>query len=206
MYLFRYSPEVRAQIAKYACVNGSRRASSTFSRKLGKKVSISTVDSIKKSYQAKRKADPDDDISTLPTKKRGRPYLLGDSLDQQVQAYLRKIRDQGGLVTASVAVAAARGIILATDSTKLVEFGGHIELNCHWAYHLFSRMKFSRRKATTSKSKISPREFAKIKATFLNEIVTIVTMEDIPPELVLNWDQTGIHLVHGRWTKLVLNE
>ncbi len=31
-----------------------------------------------------------------------------------------------------------------------------------------------------------------IKETFLQEIVDVVTMEEIPGELILNWDQTGI--------------
>lgn len=30
---------------------------------------------------------------------------------------------------------------------------------------------------------------------FLDDLTDIVTMEDITPELVLNWDQTGIKIV-----------
>ncbi len=55
-------------------------------------------------------------------------------------------------------MAAAKGIIMATDSSLLVEFGGHIAINCHWAYHLLDRTKFSRRKVTTAKTKASPLE------------------------------------------------
>ena len=32
--------------------------------------------------------------------------------------------------------------------------------------------------------------------SFLNEITTVVQMEEIPPELVLNFDQTGIKVVY----------
>ena len=53
-------------------------------------------------------------------------------------------------------------------------------------------MKFVRRMATTSKA---PEDFAALKRDFLNDVAAVVTMEDVPPELVLNWDQTGIHLV-----------
>ena len=62
-------------------------------------------------------------------------------------------------------------------------------------------MKFVRRKATTAKSKHTPEDFAAVKQAFLDDMVALATMEDVPPELVLNWDQTGIHLVPAStWT------
>ena len=62
-------------------------------------------------------------------------------------------------------------------------------------------MKFVRRKATTSKSKHKSGDFEKVKEAFLDDLVSIVEMEEIPPELILNWDQTGIHLVPASgWT------
>ena len=74
-------------------------------------------------------------------------------------------------------------------------------MNRHWAYHFLGRMKFVRRKATTSKSGHAPEDFAAMKNGVLEDVTTVVTMEDIPPELVLNWDQTGIHLVPAlSWT------
>ena len=82
----------------------------------------------------------DEEIAELPPKKRGRPLLLGKNIDEQVQLYLRKIRENGGVVTASVVVATAWGILMLRDRTQLVEFGGHIELGRQWAYHLLSRM------------------------------------------------------------------
>ena len=134
-------------------------------------------------------------MSTLSPKKCGRPILLGQHVDKRVQLYLKKIREQGGVITASVVVAAAHGILMALNRSLLVEFGGHITLSRHWAYHLLNRMNFVQRKATTSKSKYKPADFAEVKEQFLSDMVSIVTMEEIPPELVLNWDQTGIHLV-----------
>lgn len=56
-------------------------------------------------------------------------------------------------------------------------------------------MKFVKRRATTSKSKFTPENFAQLKADFLDDLSSIVELEDIPPELVLSWDQTGIKLV-----------
>ena len=196
----RYTPEMRADIGRYASLNGVSAASAVFSRKLGMKVRKSTVDVMKKAYlEKKRRADSE--VSTLSPKKRGRPILLGQHVDKQVQLYVKKTREQGGVITASVVVAAAYGILMAMNKSLLVEFGGHITLSRHWAYHLLNRMNFVRRKATTSKSKYKPADFAEVKQRFLSDVVSIVTMEEIPPELVLNWDQTGIHLVPvSPWT------
>ena len=63
----------------------------------------------------------------------------------------------------------------------LAEFGGHVQLNKHWAYSLLSRIKFVKRKATTAKSKHQTADFAWLKQSFLNDVVTTVTMEEIPP-------------------------
>ena len=158
-------------------------------------VSITTVHSIKRSYLESIKENRGEVITSLPVKKRGRPLLLGESLDRMVQKYLKKVREGGGVVTARVVVAAVRAIILTQDRSKLVEFGGHIELNRAWAFSLLRRMKFVKRKATTAKSKLSSTDFSQAKKDFLESIVTTVEMEEIPPELILNWDQTGIKLV-----------
>ena len=94
------------------------------------------------------------------------------------------------MVTARVVMAAARAIILMQDRYKLIEFGGHIELNRAWAFTLLRRMKFVKRKATTAKSKLSNIDFARAKKDFLESIVTTVEMEEIPAELS-NWYKAG---------------
>ena len=115
--------------------------------------------------------------------------------------YLKKVRDGGGALSARIAMAAARGILLSCDKMKLAEFGGHVQLNRHWAYALLKRMKFVQRKATTAKSKHAPMDFAQLKKSFLADVVATVTMEEIPAELILNWDQTGIKIVpSSTWT------
>jgi len=149
----------------------------------------------------KRAAEDGDDVTVLPPKKRGRPVLLGEDLDMKVQLYLKKVREGGGVVSARIAMAAARGILLSCDRSRLVEFGGHVQVNRHWAYSLLSRMKFKKRKVTTAKSKYSIANFTQLKETFLNDIVATVEMEEIPAELILNWDQTGIKIVPSNtWT------
>ena len=68
--------------------------------------------------------------------------LLGDKLDRLVQFYLQKVREEGGVVSCRIAMAAARGILMSTDKHMLVEFGGYVSLNPHWAYSLLKRMNY----------------------------------------------------------------
>ena len=185
-------------------MHGSAAAARHFSKKMGR-IRESTVESIKVDYlqeiKRKRSIGDVDDIEMLPVKKQGRPVLLGEQLDKKLQLYLKEIRSKGGTLTAAVAIGAARVLILAENRSKLAEFGGYIDLNRQWAYSLFKRMGFVRRKATTAKGQYSLDTFAVEKRKFLNEVLLTVEQEEIPPELIINWDQTGIHLVSlSSWT------
>ena len=204
-YVGRYGPDVRANVGKYACENGIAQAARYFSKKLGENVSESTVHSIKKVYveelRKRRRSEDTSDVDVFPLKKRGRPVLLGSEHDSKVQQYLKKLRESGASVSARIVVAAARGIIMSYDKDMLEEFGGHVRLNRHWAHSMMSRISFVKRRGSTAKSKHSITDFAELKHSFLNDVVTTVTMEDTPPEFIMNWDQTGIKLVTStNWT------
>ena len=91
--------------------------------------------------------------------------------------------------------------MLYFNPSLLRENGGHIELTQNWALSLLERMKFVKRKGYTAKSKQSVTDFIKQKEDFLWEVVVTVEMEDIPVDLVLNWDQMGIKIVpSSTWT------
>ena len=77
-------------------------------------------------------------------------------LDGKVQQYLTRVWNGGGVVSARIAMAAARGILMSCNRSRLVEFGGDVELSRQWAYSLLSWMKFVKRK---SKSKHSTADF-----------------------------------------------
>lgn len=161
--------------------------------------------SIKNDYisevRKRPRSDDGEEFASLPTKKRGRKLLLGEDLDSKVQLYLKKVRESGGAVSARIAMAAARGIVLKCQPSMLVENGGPFEATKYWAHSLLKRMKHVQRKSTTAKSKYTVANFAQKRKEFLQDIYDIVAMEEIPPELVLNWDQTGIKLVpSSSWT------
>ena len=50
-------------------------------------------------------------IKDLPQKKRGRPFLLGEQLDNQVEKYLKTLRNKGGVINTAIVMACAEGVI-----------------------------------------------------------------------------------------------
>ena len=126
--------------------------------------------------------------------------MLGHELDRQVQAHLISLREVGGIVNTSIAIAAATGIIRRHDSKLLAGNGGHITLTKHWAQYLLQRMGYVKRKAT-SKAKITVENLASIKKQYLLDIRDVVEMEEIPQDLILNWNQIAVHyLPVSNWT------
>ena len=142
----------------------------------------------------------DSTISELHLKKRGRKLLLGDKLDSMVQRYITDTWKVGGAISTAIVRAGARGILLSQDRSRLAEFGGPATLSKAWAVSLLKRMNFTKRRSTT-KCSVPPENFTQEKSKFLQQIVDLVKMEDIPPELIFNWDQTGLNLVPASpWT------
>ena len=139
-------------------------------------------------------------VTTLANKKRGRPLLLGEELDKQVQAYLTVLRQNGAVVNTAIVIACANGVVRSCDSNLLACNGGHISLTKHWAKYLMQRMGLVKRRAST-KAKVSLPDFERYKAQFIFDVKAVIEIEEIPSELVTNWDQTGIHYVPvSNWT------
>ena len=74
-----------------------------------------------------------------------------------------------------------------------------------YAISLLERMNFVRRKVTTAKSNLTIQNISEIKKYTLEEVKATVTMEEIPAELILNWDKTGSKIVPvSPWTTEML--
>ena len=198
-----YSPEERAQIGKYAVENGATRASRHFSERFDRSISESTVRRFKAEYLqalARKRETKDPTVKMLPTKSQGRPLLLGKELDESVQEYIKATRVAGGVVNTAIVMAAAVGIASSSDVMKLKSHGGHIDITKSWAKSLLSRMGYTKRKCSNA-GKIASANFAEIKRNFLADIQAQVLLNNIPNELIINWDQTGLPLVPtGEWT------
>lgn len=113
-----------------------------------------------------------------------------------MQAYFKLVflRQNGAVVNTAITMACAEGVVKSYDRNLLECNGGHISLTKHWAKYLMERMGFVKRRAST-KAKVSVSDFDQLKAQFVFDIKAIIEMEEIPGELVISWDQTGIHYV-----------
>ena len=203
----RYKPEERAAIGRYAAENGPTRAARHFSEKLKMKISEPTARKFKEEYLKKLQEITKQpcssgssttsipvEIKGLPTKTQGRPLLLGEELDKCVQDYIKNLREIGGVVNTAI------GIVSARNCTLLLENGGHISITRGWTKSILHRMNFVKRKGSNA-GKVSVSCFNKLQEVFLADIKAEALMNDIPKDLIFNWDQTAVQLVPtGDWT------
>uniref|UniRef100_A0A1X7V892 DDE-1 domain-containing protein n=1 Tax=Amphimedon queenslandica TaxID=400682 RepID=A0A1X7V892_AMPQE len=69
-----------------------------------------------------------------------------------------------------------------------------------WAKYFLSRINFVKRKETM-KAQILPSDFQSFRLQVVQDVKGGVTMEDIPSQLIINWDQTGLNYVPmSEWT------
>ena len=150
--------------------------------------------------QERKHSSDDVSITELPPKMTGRPLLLDEQMDREVQMYLLSLREAGGSVNCAIARASATGIIRRKNSNWLACNGGHILLTKDRSQYLLERMNFVKRKVNT-KAKITVDNYAELKCNFLSDIQAVVDMEEVPPCLIINWDHTALKYVPvGSWT------
>ncbi|CAG2246019.1 unnamed protein product [Mytilus edulis] len=193
-----YDEETRAKIARYAVDNGVARASRKFTSDLGRKVSETTIRSMRDTY-VKLKKKVGTELATLPHSPRGNPLLLGD-LDTKVQDWIRKVRINGGVINARIVMAAAEAIVTKFARHRLERYGGHITITNTFAKSLLRRMGFVKRKGTKAVKHL-PNDFDDIRQEYISKINNVREKHNIPDTLIINWDQTGCQLVPGGdWT------
>ena len=97
----------------------------------------------------------------------------------------------GTAVYTAVVIGCAEWILLHEAPDLL----SRVNLNKGWAQYVLQRMGFVKRKATIQGKPRSVEDFAQIKAEFLLEVEQVITMDEIPPELIINFDQTGLNVL-----------
>jgi len=127
-------------------------------------------------------------------RKRGRPLLLGVNLDKQIQAYLKAICERGGAVNTSLTIAIGTGITMKDSKFASLHCNDNFKLSKDWAKYFMQRMGLAKRRAST-KAKIDVENFEEIKKGFLLDVRNVMEMDEIPLDLVINFDQTAVHYV-----------
>ena len=112
--------------------------------------------------------------------------LIGETLDNQVKAYIRSVRDCGGPITSLIAIAVGKAVVRKFDASMLLENDGPLSLTTNWAKSLLYRMNFVKRKGCST-AKPTIHGFETIKADFLCDVLAVVQMLGIPDELIFNW-------------------
>ena len=113
-----------------------------------------------------------------------------------MKKFLLALRKSGTPVNTPVVLAVAEGIVMARDRTLLVEYGGHIKLKKSWAVSLMQHMNFVKRRGSTkAKTSLPENVFSQVRHKFLSQIAKMAHDNKIPPQLVINWDQTGFNIV-----------
>jgi len=190
----RFSETDRATIGKYAAEHGNAEAMKRFKTEFPE-LPESTVRSFKIKYKDALESG-ESSIDKIPSKRRGRPQLLGE-YDAQVQQFVRVLQKGGTLVTPQVVIAAAEGIISAKDKNLLSTNGGNIQLSRTWAVSLMKRVGLRKRKEKDGE--YSGHGVPIIPTTedlsVIDQISTAVTTNNIPMELIISWEQFDMSLM-----------
>ena len=210
-----YTEYQRDEMGRYALENSNKSCQEKFSVKYGHRIPESTVRNFKRQYQATLKSEVLLSSSesespsyskvrsvdkVLSKKKRGRKSLLGERLDAMIHSYVHKLSLSGAAVNSSLVLAAAEGLVKRHKPSVLAQHGGPVVLKKSWALHQLKRMGYTKRRGTKTARKI-PMNFGVIKSGFLNRISNVVHLNKIPSSMIINWDQTGVHLVpSSQWT------
>ena len=126
--------------------------------------------------------------------------LLGQILDKAVQEYIIALRTVGGVINTAIVMAAIEGIIAARDRGLLVQYGGHIEITKSWTKSLLKQMVYVKRRCSNA-GKVSLPHFRELQENFLADVQAEVVMNEIPADLIFNWDQTALSLITtSQWT------
>ena len=198
----QYSGEDRAKIAKYSCEHGNTKALQHFSKEYPN-LKESTLRNFKKAYQDKLKVIQRQEgnvqqVTSLESLPRGRPPLLLE-LDCKLISFVINLRARGGVVNGSVISAAAKGLIRSNPS--LHQRYNSFEPTRGWIQSIYRRCNFSRRAGTTTRPPVPRGMYEECKRSFLTDIDKCINKHNIPPELVLDADQTPSSYVSvGRMT------
>ena len=112
----KLTPAQQFQIRKKAAEIGMAVALRYFEKRhLNQALTESTITRAKNRNVEELKKNPNfelTELKELPTRKRGRPLLIGEELDRQIRVYLNAIQEHGGVVNTAIAIAVGNDVIM----------------------------------------------------------------------------------------------
>ena len=108
-------------------------------------------------------------------------------LDEKLIAFLKAIRARGGVININVVRAVAGALIECNPSHQQLS---KFSMPRSWVQSIYRRMGFVRRLATTGRPPAPSGLYKECRTTYLRDISEAIKKHKIPPELILNSDQT----------------
>ena len=109
-------------------------------------------------------------------------------LDAKLIKLLHGVRSRGGVINIHVVRASAKALIDTNQQTH--QQLSNFNMPRSWVYSLNRRMGLTRRMGTTSCPPVPRGLFEACKEQYLHDILEVTEKNNIPPELILNSDQT----------------
>ena len=117
---------------------------------------------------------------------------LGNKIDPLAQNYLNATRCKGGVVNSLVAIATAKALLKRYPRLEKE----NLKIGRSWAQGLFQCTGFVCGIKTTGKVHFPVRTQKEAELKLLHQIVNQVEKYQIPPSLIINFDQTPSKYVH----------
>ena len=132
----KFTPELKLEIGKCAAEHGVAANIRYYSRRF--ELKESSIWTWRNAYTCTRQQNGGDitAVTSLPERKRGCPFLLGEESDKQVRTYITTLSNNGAVVNTAIAISCAEGIVKNKDSNLLVPNVGHISLTKYWGKNL----------------------------------------------------------------------
>ena len=164
----------QAQVARYGFSHGNQAAIRRYNDEYSTDIKDSSLSTWKSKYVEEfgRKQDVgefeengDIVVHSIPQKKRGRPLLLGNELDDRVKRYIKDVQAAGTPIdttVVTVVMASGEAIVRRTDKKLLKENGGPIDIAKSWAKSLLLRIGYVKYKACST-AKVEPLQYKELK-------------------------------------------
>ena len=113
-----------------------------------------------------------------------------------VKLYVKTIRDGGGIVNGAIVAGAIQGILSAEAPWRLKVNGGDIDpASPSLIQSTYRSYNLVKRKGTSSRGVVDKIEVDAIKNKFVAEIEALILEFQIPNELIINYDETGLPII-----------
>lgn len=130
-------------------------------------------------------------------KRGGRPKPLDDKVEQHIKSVLQQLRDAGTPLSSHVIRWVMQSVFTDHDPSLL----GRLKLSQQWiSQWVRQQMGWTWRACTSEASKL-PMDWEEQGIVMAKRVAATMGRHDIHPSLVINMDQTGVHLVPAAsWT------